>query len=195
LSWRFLDKQTLMNFFRLLPCLLLFSTSTVLIGQHTERYKNLTHALKAKKPVTFQNFYSDGALKDEGTSLAYKTPEYTYRKTSGTYRTFYKTGELKSVSELDRLGNVMDATFYNVDGSTWWKAKTLKIDSDLRNYKNYFRENDHLKISKSIKEYKYAEEIGGMYLRAEGVIENGSKRGLWKIYDADGRLEEEIYFD
>lgn len=180
-----------------IPLLFIASMLTVssIQGQHTERFLALTKPIKAKKSVEFENHFTDGGIKNVGTSLTYKMSRNTYYKTTGTYRTYYKTGELKSESELDRFGNVLHAIYYNTDGSTWWKSNTISIDSDLLNYRDYFRSTDHLSITNEIKEYKFSEELDGMYLKAEGITVDGAKQGTWRFYDPLGRLEEEVEFN
>ncbi len=174
--------------------LIAFVTSYSLHAQHTERFMTLTQDIKPSKKSKVKTRYKDGTIKEEGRLAKYKMPEYTYYRKVGTYTTYYKNGAKKSITEYDAYGNILSTTFYNKDGSTWWKSKTLEIDSTLDDPAHFFATNDHYVVTKWDKELKFGPNIGKMYIKTEGKIINGKKVGVWKVYDEEGRLEEEINY-
>ena len=113
-------------------------------GQHTKRFKEITKNLIAMDTSYNEYYYSNGALKKTGASIVYQRPEYTYHKDYGRIITYYKSGTIKSEQIFDNFGNILDATFYHPNGTTWWKSETLKIDCDLVDFNDFLLKKDML---------------------------------------------------
>ena len=179
------------------PSIVLFAyfISSFVFSQHSERFLELTKNLKSTDTSMVEVYYKNGTIREKGMNLAYKLPEYTYHKKFGIYKTYYKEGVLKSEITYDEFGNPLEAVFYNKNGTTWWKSKTLEIDTPLEDPNRFFTTLNPATIIKWDKELKYGSGIGKMYIKTEGKLKNGKKVGLWKVYDEDGRLEEEIHYD
>jgi len=173
-------------------CIIIFCNCLISYSQHTDRFKELTNKIIAEDTTQYKNYYSNDSIKDSGLVISYKTPSYTYSKKIGEHISYYRTGELKSKVLYDAFGNELSAIFFNRDSTTWWKSETLKIDTNLTNYQEYFLVENSIIITKKIKEYKYGREIGKMYLRTQGIVTNKKKIGDWKIYDEYGAIEDEI---
>ncbi|GAB5399926.1 MAG: hypothetical protein Aureis2KO_15110 [Aureisphaera sp.] len=161
-------------------------------AQHSEYFLDRTKGITPSDTSSVERYYKNGIVKEAGTTLTYKMPEYTYHKKYGEYKTYYKDGALKSSVEYDRLGNPLSAVFYNNNGTTWWKSKTLEIDLAISDPKKYFLSDRPVILTKWNKEMKYGYDIEGMYIRSEGKTINGTKAEIWKVYDEEGRLMGEI---
>ena len=166
---------------------ILFMVSvTMVYSQQTERYKALVNTIKAKDTSSYVYYYYNDSIKETGKHIAYVRPEYTYTKKFGEIKTYYNTGQLKSIENYDSYGNILNAQFYNLDGTTWWKSKTLEIDSELTNIE-----------TKELWEYKLGnkERYGEIYLKAVGKVKNEKKVGEWIMYDESGKVEEKVNYD
>lgn len=178
--------------------LLLFMASVAMVySQHTERYKALVNTIKAKDTSSYTYYYKNDSIKETGKQIAYERPEYTYHKKFGEVKTYYPTGQLKSIETYDGYGNILDAHFYNLDGTTWWKSKTLEIDSELTTVETYFTHETPTIITKELWEYTLGkkERYGEIYLRAVGKVKNGKKTGVWTVYDELGKVEEQVDYN
>ncbi|MDC8003707.1 hypothetical protein POV27_06570 [Aureisphaera galaxeae] len=174
--------------FALLFCNLSFS-------QHTPHFLERTQSIQPSDTSLVQRHYKNGVIKEEGKNLAYKMPEYTYFRKYGLYKTYYKDGILKSEVTYDRFGNPLTSIFYNRDGTTWWKSKTLEIDLAIEDPSLYFLTRTPVSVTKWDKELKYGQGIAAMFIKTEGKLVDGRKVGVWKVYDELGRLEGEVNYD
>jgi len=177
---------------------LLFMVSVAMAySQQTERYKALINTIKAKDTSSYVYYHNNDSIKETGKHITYVRPEYTYSKKFEEIKTFYNTGQLKSIEEYDAYGNILNAQFYNIDGTTWWKSKTLEIDSELTNMEEYFTKENHIIITKELWEYKLGtkERYGEIYLRAVGKVKNEKKIGEWILYNELGKVEEKVNYN
>ena len=172
-------------------------SGVIVYSQQTERYKALVSTIKAKDTLSYVCHFSNDSIKETGKYVVYPRPEYTYDKKFGEIKTYYNTGQIKSVENYDGFGNSLNAQFYNLDGTTWWKSKTIEIDSELTSNEDYFRNENPVIVTKELWEYKLGEKerYGEIYLRAVGKVKNGKKIGVWVIYDEMGQVEEKEHYE
>jgi len=169
----------------------------MVFSQQTDRYKTLVSNIKAKDTSSYVYYYKNDSIRETGKHIAYPRPEYTYEKKFGEIKTYYNTGQLKSLENYDAYGNILNVEFYNPNGSTWWKSKTLEIDSELTSSEEYFTNENPVIVTKELWEYKVGEKerYGEIYLRVVGKVKNGKKIGVWIIYDELGKIEEKVNYD
>ena len=164
-------------------------------SQHSDRFTSLIKNLKHSDSSYIENHYSNGALKSKGAYLYYDMPEYNYSKKAGLWLEYYNTGEVKSESVYDLLGNLLSKSLYDLKGAISTELTATLIDSEILESKDYFLKNDEVVITFKIKNYKYRVEIDDMYLREKGLVKGGRRIGVWKIYDQRGRLEKAVNYD
>lgn len=155
----------------------------------------LVKDLKPSDTSKVENYYSNGAVKRQGTLYYYDMPEYTYSKRVGSWIEYYKDGVVKMESQYDNYGNLLSKSLYDKQGSISTEMVATLIDSKLSDSGDYFLKNDEVSIIFRIKNYKFGMEIGKMYLREAGLVNGGKRIGVWKIYKQSGSLEREIDYD
>lgn len=164
-------------------------------GQHSDRLASLIENLKHSDSSFIENHYSNGSIKSKGAYLYYDMPEYTYSKKAGLWLEYYVSGELKSESVYDNLGNLLSKTLYDLKGSISSEVTATLIDLDISDPIDYFYRNDEVSTTFRIKNYKYGAAIDDIYLREIGLVMGGKRTGVWKIFDQRGRLERELDYD
>ncbi len=137
----------------------------------------------APENAAYKKEYSEGKTQYEGVT--------TGGKADGIWRSYYESGNLKSIVNY-RAGKVEgEAAFYYDDDDQLIKAKMIFINEKINGeYVEYYESGS----KKALLEYKDGKANGdaefyydGGKIKIEGKFKEGKKSGKWKYYTEDGQ--------
>ena len=173
--------------------LLLSLTFNHALAQYSKKYIAFTKNLKPIDSSTVVKKYKNGNIRNTYKGLIYLINDYEYTVPYGKEQMFRKDGALVYERHFDRYGSELLIQYFNKSGKIYFTAETESIDIKSNSIKEFFNSHKNQVSIILEKEYFIVEENGEekAVLWRMGKRRNGKKIGVWKIYNACGKLRKE----